>query len=162
MKSYSFSKVSARGYLTEADYNNKYIFTDDLKQIINVSGKPFEKPLSFFRERDLIARNMPLTEKDGDMGYKTLLKAVGYLLFWDRLNKRSIVCCAFGVNRSRTLIEAFHYAKMGFHFVDKYEGYTNHLVYNCTMGFLPPLQKVECELRQLGEQYNDDLPLYRR
>lgn len=156
MKSYSFSKVSARGYLTEADYNNKYIFTDDLKQIINVSGKPFEKPLSFFRERDLIARNMPLTEKDGDMGYKTLLKAVGYLLFWDRLNKRSIVCCAFGVNRSRTVIEAFHYAKMGFHFVDKYEGYTNHLVYNCTMGFLPPLQKVECELRQLGEQYNDD------
>ena len=108
MKSYSFSKVSARGYLTEADYNNKYIFTDDLKQIINVSGRPFEKPLSFFRERDLIARNMPLTEKDGDMGFDTLLKAVRYLLFWDRRDKRSIVCCGFGVNRSRTVIEAFH------------------------------------------------------
>lgn len=73
MKSYSFSKVSARGYLTEADYNNKYIFSDDLKQIINVSGRPLEKPLSFFRERDLIARNMPITDKDGDMGFDTLL-----------------------------------------------------------------------------------------
>ena len=114
MKSYSFSKVSARGYLTEADYNNKYIFTDDLKQIINVSGRPLEKPLSFFRERDLIARNMPLTDKDGDMGFDTLLKAVRYLLFWDRRDKRSIVCCAFGVNRSRTVIEAFHYARMAF------------------------------------------------
>ena len=38
MKTYSFAKVSARGYLTQADYNNKYIFTDDLKIVINVSG----------------------------------------------------------------------------------------------------------------------------
>ena len=154
MKSYSFSKVSARGYLTEADYNNKYIFTDDLKQIINVSGKPFEKPLSFFRERDLIIKNMPLTEKDGDMGVKTLLEAVGYLLFWDRRDKRSIVCCAFGVNRSRTVIEAFHYAKMGFHFEDEYEGYANHLIYNCAMGFLPHLHKVERELKRLGDEFD--------
>lgn len=154
MKSYSFSKVSARGYLTEADYNNKYIFTDDLKQIINVSGKPFEKPLSFFRERDLITRNMPLTEKDGDMGVETLLQAVGYLLFWDRRDKRSIVCCAFGVNRSRTVIEAFHYAKMGFHFEDEYEGYANHLIYNCAMGYLPPLPQLERELKRLGDEYN--------
>ena len=154
MKSYSFSKVSARGYLTEADYNNKYIFTDDLKQIINVSGRPLEKPLSFFRERDLIARNMPLTDKDGDMGFDTLLKAVRYLLAWDRRDKRSIVCCAFGVNRSRTVIEAFHYAKLGFHFEDEYEGFTNHLIYNCTMGFLPPLEKVERELKRLGNEYD--------
>ena len=30
MKSYSFAKVSARGYLTEADYNNKYIIYNTL------------------------------------------------------------------------------------------------------------------------------------
>lgn len=152
MKSYTFSKVSARGYLTEADYNNKYIFTDDLKQVINVSGKPFEKPLAFFQERNLIARNMPLSEKDGDMGVKTLLKAVGHLLFWDKRDKRSIVCCAFGVNRSRTVVEAFHYAKMGFHFEDEYEGYANHLIYNCAMGYLPPLAEVERELKRLGDE----------
>ena len=157
MKSYSFAKVSARGYLTEADYNNKYIFTDDLKQIINVSGRPFEKPLSFFRERDLIARNMPLTEKDGDMGFDTLLKAVRYLMVWDRQDKRSIVCCAFGVNRSRTVIEAFHYAKMGFHFEDEYKGYLNHLIYNCETGHLPPLEDVEYELRFLSDYKGGDL-----
>lgn len=156
MKSYSFSKVSARGYLTEADYNNKYIITEDLKQIINVSGNEFLKPPTFFRERDIIARNMPLTEKDGDMGFITLLKAVRYLLFWDKQDKRSIVCCAFGVNRSRTVIEAFHYAKMGFHFEDEYEGCPNHLIYNCSIGCLPPLQEIERELKRLGDEYNPD------
>ena len=39
MKSYTFSKVSARGYLTEADYNNKYIITEDLKLVLNISDK---------------------------------------------------------------------------------------------------------------------------
>ena len=154
MKSYSFAKVSAHGYLTESDYNNKYIITEDLKQIINVSGREFEKPLSFFRERGIIARNMPLTEKNGDMGYKKILAAVGYLLHWDKLGKGSIVCCDFGVNRSRTVIEAFHFAKMGFHFEDEYEGCTNHLVYNCTTGYLPPLSEVEYELKRLGERYH--------
>jgi hypothetical protein len=53
MKTYSFAKVSARGYLTQADYNNKYIFTDDLKIVINVSGRDFEKPQEFFEERGI-------------------------------------------------------------------------------------------------------------
>lgn len=157
MKSYSFSKISARGYLTEADYNNKYIFTEDLKQVINVSEKQLLKDIVFFRDRDIIARNMPLKEVDGDMGYKTILKAVRYLLFWDRSDKRSIVCCDFGVNRSRTVVEAFHYAKMGFHFEDEYKGYFNHLIYNCEAGHLPPLAEVECELKRLGDQYNPDV-----
>lgn len=157
MKSYSFSKVSARGYLTEADYDNKYIITEDLKQIINVAERPYVKPLRYFSERKLIARHMPLTEKNGDMGFSTILKAVRFLLFWDKRDKRSIVCCAFGVNRSRTVIEAFHYAKMGFHYEDEYEGYINHLIYNCAIGCLPPLSEVEHELKRLGEQYNDDI-----
>ena len=130
MKSYSFSKISARGFLTEADYNNKYIFTEDLKQVINVSEKQFLKDGSFFRDRDIIDRHMPLKEVEGDMGYKRILDAVRYLLFWDREGKRSIVCCDFGVNRSRTVVEAFHYAKMGFHFEDEYKGCFNHLIYN--------------------------------
>jgi hypothetical protein len=70
MKSYSFSKISARGFLTEADYNNKYIFTEDLKQVINVSEKQFLKDGSFFRDRDIIDRHMPLKEVEGDMGIR--------------------------------------------------------------------------------------------
>ena len=86
MKSYSFAKVSARGQLTEADYKNKYIFTEDLKQVINVSDKVRLDRDDFFREKDIIDRNMPLTECDGDMGYKRILEAVGYLLYWCSLS----------------------------------------------------------------------------
>ena len=153
MKSYTFSKVSARGYLTEADYNNKYIFTDDLSLIINVSERDFERPLEFFQERNITAKFMPLTEKDGDMGYLSLLDAIKILLDNDRKGHRSIVCCAFGVNRSRTVIEAFHYAKMGYHLEDEYEGYQNHLICNCESGFLPPIEKVERDLRLLSADF---------
>lgn len=155
MKTYSFAKVSARGYLTQADYNNKYILTEDLKIIINVSGRDFEKPQEFFEERSIIAKFTPLTEKNGDMGYRTILSAVKDLLYWDRQGKRCLVCCAFGVNRSRTIIEAFHYAKMGFHFDDEYDGYQNHLICNCMNGFLPPLPKVEEDLRNLAAEFAD-------
>ena len=71
MKSYSFAKVSARGYLTQADYNNKYILTEDLKLIINVSGRDFEKPKEFFQERGIIAKFTPLTE----MNFRITLSA---------------------------------------------------------------------------------------
>lgn len=152
MKSYSFAKVSARGYLTEADYNNKYILTEDLRLIINVSGRDFERPQEFFQERNITARFMPLTEKNGDMGYSCLLDAVKLLLDNDRNGHRSIVCCAFGVNRSRTVIEAFHYAKMGYHLEDEYEGFKNHLICNCESGFLPPLSDVELALQQLSKE----------
>lgn len=45
------------------------------------------------------------------------------LLRCNRDESRSIVCSAFGLNRSRTVIEAFHYAKMGHHLENEYEGF---------------------------------------
>ena len=155
MKTYSFAKVSARGYLTQSDYNNRYIITDDLKLIINVSGRDFEKPKEYFQEKGIIAKFTPLTEKNGDMGYQTILNAVRDLLYWDKQGKRSLVCCAFGVNRSRTVIEAFHFGKMGFHIDDEYDEFQNHLICNCMSGFLPPLSKVEADLRNIAAEFAD-------
>ena len=149
MKSYSFAKVSARGRLTEADYKNKYIITDDLIQIINLSEIANIDRTKFFSDTGIIVRNMPLSEEGNDMGYEKILDAVRHLLFWDNEGKRSLVCCDFGVNRSRTVIEAFHYAKMGYHFEDEYKGYLNHLIYNCEAGHLPPLAEVEYDLEHL-------------
>jgi hypothetical protein len=48
MKSYSFAKVSARGTLTESDYNNKFIITDDFRLVINVSDKVYLQRAPFF------------------------------------------------------------------------------------------------------------------
>lgn len=151
MKSYSFAKVSARGRLTDADYNNKYIITEDLRYIINVSERGLGRPFTFFKQRNLIAKHLPMKEERGAMDLLSLKLAVHFLILSENEGKRSIVCCDFGNNRSRTVIEAFHYVKMGYHFEDEYKGYLNHLIYNCEEGFLPPLADVEQELRRLRE-----------
>ena len=156
MKSYSFAKVSARGQLTEADYNNKYIITNDLRLVINVSDKVDLRRTPFFLQKGIVVYNLPLTETDGDMGYRNLLMAVRHLLLHDHFGERSLVCCDFGVNRSRTVIEAFHYAKMGYHFEDEYKGCLNHLIYNCEAGHLPPLEDVEHELQFLRDNKGGD------
>ena len=49
------------------------------------------------------------------------------------------------------MIEAFHYAKMVYHFEDEYKGCLNHLIYNCEARHLPPLEDVEHELRFLRD-----------
>ena len=145
-KLYPFAKVSATCHIYETDYNQG-------NQIISVSTRGFSETLSFFRERNTVARHIPLNE-DGDMGFGNLLSAVRLLLSWDKKGKRTIVCSEIGNYNNRVVIEAFHYAKMGFHYDDRCRGYQNHLIYHSMYGHLPPLPQIEYELKRLGEQYN--------
>ena len=142
MKSYTFAKVSARGYLTEADRNNKSVITEDLGLIINVTEHSFAHLMRPLREKGIKIKQFTLSD-EGKMNYKLLLNAVRHLLYWDRKNKRSIVFSFCGINRSRTVVEAFHYAKMGYHLEDEYQGFKNHLIYNCECGNLPSLSAME-------------------
>ena len=32
--------------------------------------------------------------------------------------------------------------------IDEYKGYDNHLIYDCSLGFLPPLNEVETVLHE--------------
>ena len=148
-KLYPFAKVSATCYIYETDY-------DQGNQIINVTTREFLKPLSFFRQRNTVARHIPLNE-DGDMGFGNLLSAVRLLLSWDKKGKRSIVCSEMGNYNNRVVIEAFHYAKMGVHYDDKCRGYQNHLIYHSMYGHLPPLPQIEYELKRLGEEFSQDI-----
>ena len=148
-KLYSFAKVSASCYIYETDYYQG-------NQIINVTTREFRETLSFYRERNTIARHIPLNE-DGDMGFGNLLSAVRLLLSWDKKGKRSIVCSEIGNYNNRVVIEAFHYAKMGFHYDDTCRGYQNHLIYHSMYGHLPPLPQIEHELKRLGEEFNQDI-----
>ena len=148
-KLYSFAKVSASCYIYETDYYQG-------NQIINVTTREFRETLSFFRERNTIARHIPLNES-GDMGFGNLLSAVRLLLSWDKKGKKSIVCSQMGNYNNRVVIEAFHYAKMGFHYDDRYRGYQNHLIYHSMYGHLPPLPQIEHKLKRLGEEFNQEI-----
>lgn len=148
-KLYTFAKVSASCYLYETDFHQG-------NQVINVSVQEFIESLSFFRERNTIARHIPLN-KNGDMGFGNLLSAVRCLLSWDKKGKRSIVLSEIGNYNNRVVIEAFHYAKMGFHYDDRCRGYQNHLIYHSMYGHLPPLPQIEYELKRLGEEFKPEV-----
>ena len=115
MKNYTFSKVSARGYLTKADLENRWTITDDLKLVINLSEKCDEDAARLLEGRGISYIWLPLLEETEDIGYDAILKAVDEMLKHDEYGDRMIVHCDFGNNRSRTVVEAFHFAKMGFH-----------------------------------------------
>lgn len=52
-------------------------------------------------------------------------------------------------HRSRLVVEAYFFAKFGKHLFDEYKGYYNHLIYDCSLGFLRPLNEVETILARL-------------
>ena len=68
---------------------------------------------------------------------------------YDNTDKHILVHCDGGNHRSRLVVEAFHYAKLGTHFIDGYKGHDNHLIYDCKSGYLLPLVEVETELKKI-------------
>ena len=83
------------------------------------------------------------------MDVNAILQAVAKLAEYDKDGTPIIVHCMGGNNRSRTVVEAYHFAKTGTHLEDMYRGYMNHLPYNCENGYLPPLKEMEQLLSSL-------------
>ena len=150
MKLYKFAPITARSFPTIADIKNPYIFPQDLAIVINVSMRYDAYIANELENRGILYYHLPLDEETNDIGWDNIIKAVNILLRLDKENKRMIVHCDFGQHRSRLVIEAFYFAKMGAHFVDNYKNYDNHLLYNCFTKHLPPLDKVEAELARLN------------
>lgn len=87
--------------------------------------------------------HFPLSEETVDIGWDNILQAVRTIHRYDCENKPLLVHCDGGTHRSRLVVEAYHFAKYGTHLKDEYKGYGNHLIYDCSEGFLLPLQKAE-------------------
>ncbi|MBR2064490.1 MAG: dual specificity protein phosphatase family protein [Bacteroidales bacterium] len=156
MKTYTFAKVSARGYLTKADLSNNWIITDDLGLVLNLSERKDEDAARFLADRDVAYIWFPLTEEAADMGYRAILEAVREMIDYAEKDKRIIVHCDFGNNRSRTVIEAFHFAIMRYHLDDEYKGFQNHLIYNSKSGHLPPMNQIEEDLIRIADDMDDE------
>lgn len=155
MKIYQFSKIAARSFPTIADLNNPWIFQSDVALVVNVSQNYSAIVADIIESKGITYLHIPLDEEVEDVGWDNLVRIVKTLLEYDREGKRMIVHCDFGQHRSRLVIEAFHYAKFGEHFIDHYKGYDNHLIYDCKSGHLPPLDGVEYILRKLNETQED-------
>lgn len=156
MKTYTFAKVSARGYLTKADLSNNWIITDDLGLVLNLTERKDEDTARFLAERDVAYIWFPLKEEAADMGYRAILEAVREMIYYAEQDKRIIVHCNFGNNRSRTVVEAFHFAIMRNHLDDEYKGCQNHLIYNSKSGHLPPMSQIEEDLIRIADDMDDE------
>ena len=151
MHTYPFAKISARNFPTPADLRNPWIFPKDVAVVVCVSQYFDEALAEIMKSRGAEYHHLPLEEEVDDIGWENILKAVAIILQADKEDKRVIVHCDFGQHRSRLIVEAFHFAKFGTHFVDEYHGYDNRIIYNCSNHHLPPLEVVEQELKQLTQ-----------
>lgn len=150
MKIYSFSNLIVRGFPTLQELCHPYIY-GGVKVIINVSGSEYsDSILKEIESKGIRWYHFPLEEEEvPDMGMENILSAVKQLMKADEAGEKVALHCMYGNNRSRTVAEAFHFKKMGFELEDEYKGYRNHLEYNCTKGYLPPLSEVEKLITEL-------------
>ena len=149
MKAYKFAKITARPYPNMCDVNNKWIFTPETGVVINVSQKYKADIVEAIKQKGIEYHHFPLDEEVPDIGWDNIKKAVKILFECEQRDKHILVHCDGGNHRSRLVVEAFHYAKFGIHFIDEYKGYDNHLIYDCCSGYLLPLKEVETELKNI-------------
>lgn len=131
------------------DVNNKWIFTPQINVVINVSQKYKADIVEAIKQKRIKYYHFPLDEEVADIGWENIKKAVKVLFECEEQGKHILVHCDGGNHRSRLVVEAYHFAKLGTHFADEYKGYENHLIYDCSSGFLPSLEEVERELKNI-------------
>ena len=150
MKQYKFADIQARPYPRIKEIDDPDVY-GRVGVVINVSKKPYDDQIkqAFARYKDIKLWHFPLTEKGHDMGLENILRCVSILAQADKNGIPAIVHCGIGINRSRLIAESYHFQKLGFQLEDRYKGFFNHLIYNCSIGLLPPLDEVEARLKSM-------------
>lgn len=140
MQTYTFANITVRPFLKLSDVNNPYIF-GDTKHVINMCDYREPEVIDLIHSKGGTFDWFPTEEQPMDVN--AILQAVAKLEEYDKDGTPIIVHCMGGNNRSRTVVEAYHFSKFGTHLEDMYKGYLNHLHYNCESGYLPPLKEME-------------------
>ena len=149
MKTYDFARIQVRPFPTAAELKNPHIY-GRVRYVLNVSEEDYTEEIEKrMKSLGIQTYHFPLVETGNDMGLENILKAVRILEKADAEGAPAIVHCGFGNNRSRVVVECFHYRKMGFQLKDEYKGAMNHLAYSCGIGLLPPMAEMERILRDM-------------
>ncbi|MBQ7239399.1 MAG: dual specificity protein phosphatase family protein [Bacteroidales bacterium] len=155
MKHYSFDNIMVRHFLTMPDVQDKYNYQDGT-HVINVSLDFHEGVKHYVEEKGGTYDWIPLHETP-QMEVDNQVHAVQLLSQYASLGEPIIVHCLFGINRSRTVVESYYYAKYGEQFEDEYKGFKNHLMYNIARVFLPPMEEIRKKLFDAGVIINQYL-----
>lgn len=144
---YKFADIQARPFPNIMEIMNPNIY-GRAGIVINVSGTEYTEEIECcLKQQNKRLYHYPLSETGNEMGLENILRCVSILEQADKNKIPVIIHCDCGNNRSRVVIECYHYRKLGCQFDDEYKGAINHLAYNCSIGLLPPIEEVEKRLR---------------
>ena len=72
MKKYDFANITVRPYPNMCDVNNKWIFTPDIKVVINVSQKYKTEIVEAIKQKGIEYFHLPLDEEVPDIGWENV------------------------------------------------------------------------------------------
>ena len=146
MKAYTFAPISAREYPTVSILDNPFIW-GGVSFCVNLSERPYSSELiAAFAQHGIEWIHCPISEEAGADWLPALSVALPKMYLAYKAEKRQIVHCGLGNNRSRSFAEALYYAINRKELSDPYKGEVNHLIYNCKIGHLPEINELEYRL----------------
>lgn len=149
MKNYDFAPISARDYPTVKILDHPYIWAG-VKFCVNLSERTYSSELvEALASHGIEWIHCPVSEEPGADWLESFAKALPQMYKAYKEGKNQIVHCDLGNNRSKSLVETFHYLLKQTQLEDEYKGEINHLTYNCKIGHLPPLEEVQWRLRRM-------------
>ncbi len=124
---------------TMNDIRNPYIFPAGIRHIINVSEHKYPEDVrKAIEDKGIKCYHFPISEADGASWDASIKEALTILRAIHDMKEGVIVHCTCGNNRSRSVVEAFHLDLTGEHIDDEYKGYSNHYLYNVSIGHITP------------------------
>lgn len=158
-KKWFLEKLIIRPYLQVEEVENHDIF-GGVDIVINVSGRFNDDVSALVQSKNVQYYWFPIKVAGVyDTGLNSLYEALKVLYSAEKQDKKVILHCMLGNNRSRTVAEAYHYSRFHEHLEDPYKGYKSHLFYNCENSFLLSVEEIEFFLLNL-EHYNNFYELY--
>lgn len=95
----------------------------------------------------------PMNEQKKDIGLNSIYGAMYVIYEAEKKNKKVLVHCHAGMNRSPTVQSCYHFMRTGQHMEQptKVRQFTNRLYCNSTRGYLPPMPEMEKFLNSIME-----------
>ncbi len=114
--------------------------------VINVSDEFYYNENEVLSKQGYVCLYFPLAQSSRDMGVVSLFGALTALYQCYFRNKRVLLHCRKGGNRSQMVRAAFYYMMKAKHF--ELDGYRNMLLHNCQTNHLPDVGKMENWLKR--------------